>query len=76
MFNVRRVVVTCSISALVPNPSWPSNTLFCESSWTDLDYCKFRQIPSLGVFGDFAERVSKLFLEFPVHRTNNGTLIW
>ncbi|KAA8545379.1 hypothetical protein F0562_020163 [Nyssa sinensis] len=43
MFNVRRVVVTCSISALVPNPSWPSNTLFRESSWTDLDYCNSRQ---------------------------------
>ncbi|KAA8545368.1 hypothetical protein F0562_020152 [Nyssa sinensis] len=38
MFNVRRVVVTSSISALVPNPSWPSNTPFDESSWTDLDY--------------------------------------
>ncbi|KAA8545374.1 hypothetical protein F0562_020158 [Nyssa sinensis] len=43
MFNVRRVVVTSSISALVPNPSWPSNTPFDESSWTDLDYCKSRQ---------------------------------
>ncbi|XP_059652131.1 cinnamoyl-CoA reductase 2 [Cornus florida] len=41
--GVRRVVVTSSISALVPNPSWPRDTVFNESSWTDLDYCKSRQ---------------------------------
>lgn len=42
-FKVRRVVVTSSISALVPNPSWPREKVFDESSWTDLDYCKSRQ---------------------------------
>ncbi|XP_050215033.1 cinnamoyl-CoA reductase 1 [Mercurialis annua] len=42
-FKVRRVVVTSSISALVPNPNWPSGKVFDESSWTDLDYCKSRQ---------------------------------
>ncbi|KAK9286167.1 hypothetical protein L1049_015615 [Liquidambar formosana] len=42
-FKVRRVVVTSSISAMVPNPTWPPNTVFHESSWTDLDYCKSRQ---------------------------------
>lgn len=42
-FNVRRVVITSSISALVPNPTWPANTPFDESSWTDLDYCQSRQ---------------------------------
>nr|GMD48551.1 cinnamoyl-CoA reductase 1 [Ipomoea batatas] len=42
-FGVRRVVLTSSISALVPNPSWPSDKVFDESSWTDLDYCKSRQ---------------------------------
>ncbi|KAK6945665.1 NAD-dependent epimerase/dehydratase [Dillenia turbinata] len=41
-FGVRRVVLTSSISALVPNPSWPSNIPFDESSWTDIDYCKSR----------------------------------
>ncbi|GMN33285.1 hypothetical protein TIFTF001_004069 [Ficus carica] len=41
--NVRRVVLTSSISALVPNPSWPPEKPFDESSWTDLDYCKSRQ---------------------------------
>lgn len=41
-FNVRRVVLTSSISALVPNPTWPPNKVFDESSWTHLDYCKAR----------------------------------
>lgn len=43
-FNVRRVVLTSSISAMVPNPGWPGNKVFDESSWTDLDYCKSRQV--------------------------------
>lgn len=41
-FNVKRVVLTSSISALVPNPNWPPNRVFDESSWTDLDYCESR----------------------------------
>ncbi|XP_052194458.1 phenylacetaldehyde reductase isoform X2 [Diospyros lotus] len=43
MFGVKRVVVTSSISALVPNPNWPRDKAFDESSWTDLDYCKSRR---------------------------------
>lgn len=42
-FNVRRVVLTSSISAMVPNPGWTNDKPFDESSWTDLDYCKSRQ---------------------------------
>ncbi|XP_059313443.1 cinnamoyl-CoA reductase 2 [Lycium ferocissimum] len=42
-FNVRRVVLTSSISAMVPNPGWPENKVFDESSWTDLEYCTSRQ---------------------------------
>ncbi|MQM17207.1 hypothetical protein Taro_050174 [Colocasia esculenta] len=42
----RRVVLTSSISAMVPNPQWalehPGRVLD-EDSWTDLDYCKSRQ---------------------------------
>lgn len=41
---VRRVVLTSSISAMVPNPSWPSLEVMDESSWTDLNYCKSRQV--------------------------------
>ncbi|XP_058188483.1 cinnamoyl-CoA reductase 1 [Rhododendron vialii] len=41
--GVRRVVITSSISAMVPNPKWPVGKVFDESSWTDLDYCESRQ---------------------------------
>ena len=42
--KVRRVVLTSSISAIVPNPNWDPETkgAFDESSWTDLEYCKGR----------------------------------
>lgn len=43
-FNVRRVVITSSISALVPNPNWPERVPVDESSWTDLDFCKSMQV--------------------------------
>lgn len=43
-FGLRRVVLTSSISAMVPNPGWPSGRVFDESSWTDLDYCISRQV--------------------------------
>lgn len=42
-FGVRRVVLTSSISAMVPNPSWDDGKVLDESSWTDIDYCKSRQ---------------------------------
>ncbi|KZV58246.1 cinnamoyl-CoA reductase 1-like [Dorcoceras hygrometricum] len=42
-YGVRRVVLTSSISAMVPNPRWPKGKVFDETSWTDLDYCKSRQ---------------------------------
>lgn len=41
--RVRRVVLTSSISSMVPNPGWDNSVPFDESSWTDLDYCKSRQ---------------------------------
>ncbi|KAL6180737.1 hypothetical protein ACLB2K_047397 [Fragaria x ananassa] len=42
-FGVGRVVLTSSISSMVPNPGWPNHKVFDETSWTDLDYCKSRQ---------------------------------
>ncbi|KAK1386293.1 Cinnamoyl-CoA reductase [Heracleum sosnowskyi] len=42
-FNVRRVVLTSSISALVPNPGWGGGKVVDESSWTDLEYCISRE---------------------------------
>ncbi|KAL9246091.1 hypothetical protein vseg_019670 [Gypsophila vaccaria] len=41
--GVKRVVITSSISALVPNPGWECGRVFDEGSWTDVDYCVFRQ---------------------------------
>lgn len=40
--GVRRVVLTSSISAMVPNPNWPAGRAVDESSWTDVEYCKSR----------------------------------
>eukprot|EP01018_Ginkgo_biloba_P001127 Gb_08604 [translate_table: standard] len=38
--KVKRVVLTSSVSAIIPNPKWPADTPLDENSWTDLDYCK------------------------------------
>lgn len=38
--GVKRVVLTSSISAMVPNPAWPPLLPFDESSWTDLHFCR------------------------------------
>ncbi|KAL0384678.1 UNVERIFIED_CONTAM: Cinnamoyl-CoA reductase 2 [Sesamum radiatum] len=55
-FGVRRVVLTSSISAMVPNPGWPTGEVFDESSWTDLDYCKSRQLCRLATAASGVER--------------------
>ncbi|KAE9596063.1 hypothetical protein Lal_00031099 [Lupinus albus] len=38
--GVQRVVVTSSISAITPSPSWPSDVVKTEDCWTDVEYCK------------------------------------
>ncbi|XP_039827661.1 phenylacetaldehyde reductase-like isoform X3 [Panicum virgatum] len=38
--GVRRVVVTSSISAIVPSPGWPAGEVRDERCWTDIDYCE------------------------------------
>jgi hypothetical protein len=38
--GVRRVVVTSSISAVVPNPGWPAGEVVDERCWADIDYCE------------------------------------
>ncbi|KAG6493287.1 hypothetical protein ZIOFF_048266 [Zingiber officinale] len=42
--GVRRVVVTSSISAIVPSPGWPMDRVKDESCWTDLDYCRQKEV--------------------------------
>ncbi|XP_058075104.1 cinnamoyl-CoA reductase 1-like isoform X2 [Magnolia sinica] len=38
--GVDRVVVTSSISAIIPSPGWPADVVKGEDCWTDVDYCK------------------------------------
>lgn len=38
--GVRRVVVTSSVSAIVPSPNWPADVPKSEECWTDVEYCK------------------------------------
>ncbi|VAI38985.1 unnamed protein product [Triticum turgidum subsp. durum] len=38
--GVRRVVVTSSVSAVVPSPGWPAGEVLDERCWTDIDYCE------------------------------------
>lgn len=38
--GVSRVVVTSSISAITPSPSWPADKVKAEDCWTDVEYCK------------------------------------
>ncbi|PON40011.1 NAD(P)-binding domain containing protein [Parasponia andersonii] len=40
--GVRRVVVTSSVSSIAPSPNWTS--VKTEECWTDLDYCKRKQL--------------------------------
>ncbi|KAL5974953.1 hypothetical protein ACLOJK_031629 [Asimina triloba] len=38
--GVERVVVTSSISAIIPSPGWPADVVKDEDCWTDVDYCE------------------------------------
>lgn len=42
--GVGRVVVTSSISSMYPSPGWPADKVRDEDSWTDLDYCKQKEV--------------------------------
>ncbi|GJR35298.1 cinnamoyl-CoA reductase 1 [Tanacetum coccineum] len=38
--GVKRVVITSSVSAIAPSPTWPSDVPKSEDCWTDVEYCK------------------------------------
>ncbi|KAL6967733.1 hypothetical protein U1Q18_033543 [Sarracenia purpurea var. burkii] len=38
--GVRRVVVTSSFSAIIPNKNWPSDVPLSEDCWADEEYCQ------------------------------------
>lgn len=42
--GVSRVVLTSSISSITPSPNWPSNVVKNEDCWTDVEYCKEKQV--------------------------------
>lgn len=42
--GVGRVVVTSSISAIIPSPNWPADVVKGEDCWTDTEYCKQKGI--------------------------------
>jgi nucleoside-diphosphate-sugar epimerase len=42
--GVKRVVVTSSISAITPSPDWPSDVVKREDCWTDVEYCKKKEV--------------------------------
>ncbi|KAL5580667.1 hypothetical protein UlMin_013109 [Ulmus minor] len=42
--GVGRVVVTSSISAIIPSPGWPADKLKREDCWADLEYCKEKKL--------------------------------
>jgi len=42
--GVKRVVVTSSISSIIPSPNWPSDVVKREDCWTDVEYCKKKEV--------------------------------
>lgn len=42
--GVRRLVVTSSISAIVPSPNWPADRVKNEECWADEEYCKQKEV--------------------------------
>ena len=42
--GVKRVVVTSSVSAISPNPNWPADVVRDENCWTDVEFCKQKEV--------------------------------
>ncbi|CAO2840042.1 unnamed protein product [Amaranthus hypochondriacus] len=42
--GVKRVVVTSSVSAISPNPNWPADVVRDENCWTDVEFCKQKEL--------------------------------
>ncbi|XP_019054984.1 PREDICTED: cinnamoyl-CoA reductase 2-like [Nelumbo nucifera] len=48
--EVRWVVVTSSIFAIIPSRYWPADVVKGENCWTDVDYCKHTGVSFLITF--------------------------
>ncbi|GLT80726.1 hypothetical protein SLA2020_521500 [Shorea laevis] len=42
--GVGRVVVTSSVSAIIPSPNWPADKVKNEECWTDEEYCRQNEL--------------------------------
>lgn len=42
--GIKRVVVTSSVSAIVPSPNWPADVPKSEDCWTDEEYCRQKEL--------------------------------
>ncbi|XP_068637035.1 cinnamoyl-CoA reductase CAD2-like [Aristolochia californica] len=42
--GVKRVVVTASVSGIIPSPKWPADVVKGEDCWTDIEYCKQKEL--------------------------------
>ncbi|KAK9998290.1 hypothetical protein SO802_017893 [Lithocarpus litseifolius] len=42
--GLSRVVVTSSISSITPSPNWPPDVVKAEGCWSDIDYCKQKEL--------------------------------
>lgn len=47
--GVKRVVITSSISAIVPSRHWPADVVKNEDCWTDVEYCKQKEVRLLSL---------------------------
>lgn len=71
--GVKRVVLTSSISAITPSPSWPGDAVKREDCWTDIEYCKHKGVSSYCLLLSNAIKLFKFvchYLHFRVVKYN------
>lgn len=53
--GVSRVVVTSSISSITPSPNWPADVVKAEDCWSDMDYCKQKEVSASITMSSFQQ---------------------
>lgn len=69
--GVKRVVVTSSISAIIPSRYWPADVVKGDDCWTDIDYCKQNGVRTAFILFDMNFLlciVFSLFLYIPMRQ--------
>ncbi|KAG9453612.1 hypothetical protein H6P81_006516 [Aristolochia fimbriata] len=75
--GVKRVVVTASVSGIIPSPKWPADVVKDENCWTDIDYCKQKEL-LYPISKTFAEKAAYEFSKetgVAVACVNPGTVL-